>query len=45
MIASVNPMLILYRPGYFRLTYEDFDMDINPFDLEAKVKHLTNTSL
>lgn len=45
LIACSDPFLILYHKGYFRKSMLDFDMNITPFDLEAKLKHLTNTSM
>lgn len=29
LIACTDPMFILYRPGHFRISYEEFDLDIS----------------
>lgn len=42
LIASVDPFVLLYQPGFARKCIVDYDLTFEKFDTEQAFKHLTN---
>jgi hypothetical protein len=42
LIASVDPFVVLYQPGFIRKCVGKYDLDFKNFDSSEAFKHITN---
>ena len=45
LIASLDPLVILYHDAYIKNSLADYDRSVKPWDLHTYATHITNGSV